>query len=154
MGFDPKSGSFCCLKDNWTNPHMKNIIKLMLITLNDMDIKVIKTEEEYNQSLLRLEAIFDAPADTIEGDEAELLGILIEKFEDEHYPIEAPDPINAIKFRMEQMNLDNQDLAKVIGYNSRVSEIFNRKRKLTLKMIRNLHDKLKIPYESLITDYK
>ena len=119
-----------------------------------MDIKVIKTEEEYNQSLLRLEAIFDAPADTIEGDEAELLGMLIEKFEDEHYPIEAPDPIDAIKFRMEQMNLDNQDLAKVIGYNSRVSEIFNRKRKLTLKMIRNLHDKLKIPYESLITDYK
>ena len=82
------------------------------------------------------------------------MGILIEKYEDEHYPIEAPDPIEAIKFRMEQLNMDNQDLANVIGYKSRVSEIFNRKRKLTLKMIRNLHDKLNMPYESLITDYK
>ncbi len=82
------------------------------------------------------------------------MGILIEKYEDEHYPIEAPDPIEAIKFRMEQLNMDNQDLANVIGYKSRVSEIFNRKKKLTLKMIRNLHDKLNMPYESLITDYK
>jgi HTH-type transcriptional regulator/antitoxin HigA len=119
-----------------------------------MKIKVIKTEEEYNQALKRLEIIFDAPADTPEGDEAELLAILIEKYEDEHYPIEAPDPIEAIKFRMEQMDMDNNDLAKVIGYKSRVSEIFNRKRKLTLKMIKNLHDKLKIPYESLLADYK
>ena len=118
-----------------------------------MNIKVIKTEEEYNQALKRLEIIFDAPADSPEGDEADLLGILIEKYEDEHYPIEAPDPIDAIKFRMEQMNMDNKDLAKIIGYKSRVSEIFNRKRKLTLKMIRNLHEKLKIPYESLITNY-
>jgi len=117
-----------------------------------MQIKVIKTEEEYTQALKRLEVIFDAPADTPKGDEAELLGILIEKYEDEHYPIEAPDPIEAIKFRMEQMNMDNQDLAKVIGYKSRVSEIFNHKRKLSLKMIRNLHEKLKIPYESLIAD--
>ena len=119
-----------------------------------MDIKVIKTEEEYNQALKRLEAIFDSPVDTPEGDEADILGLLIEKYEDEHYPIEAPDPIEAIKFRMEQMNMDNRDLAKVIGYKSRVSEIFNRKRKLNLKMIRNLHEKMKIPYESLITDYK
>jgi HTH-type transcriptional regulator/antitoxin HigA len=118
-----------------------------------MNIKVIKTEEEYNQALKRLEVIFDAPADTPDGDEAELLGILIEKYEDEHYPIEPPDPIEAIRFRMEQMNMDNQDLAEVIGYKSRVSEIFNRKRKLSLKMIRNLHKKMKIPYESLITDY-
>jgi HTH-type transcriptional regulator/antitoxin HigA len=118
-----------------------------------MNIKVIKTEEEYNQALKRLEKIFDAPVDSIEGDEAELLSILIEKYEDEHYPIEAPDPIEAIKFRMEQLNMDNNDLAKVIGYKSRVSEIFNRKRKLTLNMIRNLHEKLKIPYESLIANY-
>jgi len=117
-----------------------------------MVIKVIKTEEEYRQALKRLEAIFDAPADSREGDEAELLGILIEKYEDEYYPIEAPDPIEAIRFRMEQMNMDNQDLAKVLGYKSRVSEIFNHKRKLSLKMIKNLHEKLKIPYESLITD--
>lgn len=118
-----------------------------------MNAKIIKNEEEYNQALKRLEVIFDAPADTTEGDEAELLSILIEKYEDEHYPIEAPDPIEAIKFRMEQMDMDNNDLAKVIGYRSRVSEIFNHKRKLTLKMIKNLHEKLKIPYESLITNY-
>ena len=105
-----------------------------------MNIKVIKTEEEYNRALERLEIIFDAPADTPDGDEAELLTILIEKYEDEHYPVEAPDPIDAIKFRMEQMNLDKKDLAKIIGYKSRVSEIFNHKRKLTLKMIKNLHD--------------
>ncbi len=115
--------------------------------------KVIKTEEEHYQSLKRLDEIFDAPVDSVEGDEAELLTILIEKYEDEHYPIEAPDPIEAIKFRMEQMDMDNNDLAKVIGYKSRVSEIFNRKRKLTLKMIRNLHEKMNIPYESLITNY-
>ena len=112
--------------------------------------KVIKTEDEYNQALKRLEKIFDAPVGTAEGDEAELLSILIEKYEDEHYPIEAPDPIEAIKFRMEQMNMTNNDLAEVIGYKSRVSELFSGKRKLTLKMIKNLHDKLKIPYESLM----
>ncbi len=118
-----------------------------------MNIKVLKTEEEYNQALKRLEVIFDAAVDSSDGDEADLLGILIEKYEDEHYPIEAPDPIEAIKFRMEQMNMNNQDLAEVIGYKSRVSEIFNHKRKLSLNMIRNLHKKLKIPYESLIKDY-
>lgn len=117
-----------------------------------MNIKVIKTEEDYRLALKRLEVIFDAPADSSEGDEAELLGILIEKYEDEYFPIEAPDPIEAIKFRMEQMNMDNQDLAKILGYKSRVSEIFSRKRKLSLKMIKNLHVKMKIPYESLIVD--
>ena len=100
-----------------------------------------------------MELIFDAPEDSTEGDEAEIIGILIEKYEDENYPIEAPDPIEAIKFRMEQMNIDNQDLDGIIGYKSRVSEFFNRKRKLNLKMIRNLHEKLNIPYESLIKDY-
>jgi HTH-type transcriptional regulator/antitoxin HigA len=119
-----------------------------------MKLKVLKTEEDYNKALKRLEVVFDSPEDTPEGDEADILGLLIEKYEDEHYPIEAPDPIEAIKFRMEQMNMDKQDLAKVIGYKSRVSEIFNHKRKLNLKMIRNLHDKLNIPYESLITEYK
>lgn len=118
-----------------------------------MYTKVIKSEEDYRQALKRLEVIFDAPADSPEGDEAELLGILIEKYEDEYFSIEAPDPIEAIKFRMEQMGMDNEDLAKVLGYKSRVSEIFNRKRKLSLKMIKNLHEKMKIPYESLITDY-
>lgn len=118
-----------------------------------MDIKAIKTEKDYNQALDRLDKIFHAPTDTKEGDEAEILSILIEKYEDEYYPIEAPDPIEAIQFRMEQMGMSRKDLAQIIGYKSRVSELFSRKRKLNLKMIRNLHDKLKIPYESLIADY-
>ena len=118
-----------------------------------MEIKVLKTEEDYYQALKRLEEIFQAPADSNEGDEAELLSVLIEKYEDEYYPIEAPDPIEAIKFRMEQTGMTKRELAQVIGYKSRVSEIFSRKRKLTLKMIRNLHDKMKIPYESLIENY-
>jgi len=118
-----------------------------------MDIKAIKTEDDYNQAIERLYEIFHAPVDSKEGDEAEVLSILVEKYEDEHYPIEAPDPIEAIKFRMEQMNMKQSDLAKIIGYKSRVSELFSRKRKLSLNMIRNLHVKLKIPYESLIADY-
>lgn len=118
-----------------------------------MNIKVIKNEGDYQTALERLEVIFDAPIDSPEGDEAEILSILIEKYEDEHYPIDPPDPIEAIKFRMEQMDMKKSDLAKIIGYKSRVSEIFSKKRKLTLQMIRKLHDTLKIPYESLITDY-
>lgn len=118
-----------------------------------MNIKAIKTEIDYNNALHRLDKIFHAVENTSEGDEAEVLSILIEKYEDEHYPIDTPDPIDAIKFRMEQMGMSKKDLADVIGYKSRVSEILNRKRKLTLAMIRNLHIKLKIPYESLLTDY-
>jgi HTH-type transcriptional regulator / antitoxin HigA len=118
-----------------------------------MEIKVIKTEKDYEKALERLEVVFDAPIDSPEGDEAEILSILIEKYEDEHYPIGPPDPIEAIKFRMEQMDMKKSDLAKVIGYKSRVSEIFSRKRKLTLQMIRKLHVSLKIPYESLIAEY-
>ena len=118
-----------------------------------MDIKVIKTEKDYNEALNRFEKIFHAPIESEEGDEAEILSLLIEKYEEEHYPIEAPDPVEAIKFRMEQMGMTNKDLAKIIGYKSRVSEIFNRKRKLTLNMIRKLHKELNIPYESLISDY-
>ncbi len=118
-----------------------------------MNVKVIKTEEDYQKALKRLEEIFDAPVDSSEGDEAEILSILIEKYEDEYYSIEPPDPIEAIKFRMEQMDMNKSDLAKIIGYKSRVSEIFSKKRKLTLQMIRKLHDNLKIPYEVLIADY-
>jgi len=112
-----------------------------------MKIKVIKTEEDYNQALNRFEKIFHAPVNTKDGDEAELLSLLIEKYEEEHYPIEA------IKFRMEQMEMSKKELAQIIGYKSRVSEIFSKKRKLSLNMIRNLHDKLNIPYESLIGNY-
>ena len=118
-----------------------------------MEIKVIKTEKDYNKALKRLEEVFDAPVNSSQGDEAELLTILIENYEEEHYPIEAPDPIEAIRFRMEQMNMSKKDLAEVIGYKSRVSEILNRKRKLSLNMIRKLHKKLRIPYDSLLTEY-
>lgn len=118
-----------------------------------MNIKALKIEEDYTQALKRLEQIFHAPIESPEGDEAEVLSILIEKYEDEHYPIDAPDPIEAIKFRMEQTGMTRQELADIIGYKSRVSEILSRKRKLSLRMIRNLHEKLKIPYESLLTDY-
>jgi HTH-type transcriptional regulator/antitoxin HigA len=117
-----------------------------------MNIKAIKTEQDYEQALSRLEEIFHVPSNTEEGDEAEVLSILIEKYEDEHYPIAAPDPIEAIKFRMEQMDMKKKDLAEIIGYKSRVTEILTRKRKLTLKMIRNLHEKLNIPYESLLSE--
>ncbi len=120
---------------------------------NSMDIKLLKTEEDYNQAIKRLEKIFHAPFGSNEGDEAELLTLLIEKYEDDHYPIDAPDPIEAIKFRMEQIGMTKKELADVIGYKSRVSEILGRKRKLSLNMIRNLHDKLNIPYESLIANY-
>ena len=118
-----------------------------------MNIKVIKTEKGYKSALERLNDIFDARIDSPEGDEAELLTILIENYEQEHYPIEAPDPIEAIKFRMEQMNMNKKDLAEVIGYKSRVSEILSRKRRLSLNMIRKLHKKLRIPYESLMSEY-
>ncbi len=118
-----------------------------------MEVKVIKTEKDYNKSLKRFEEIFHAPENSKEGDEAELLSLLIEKYEEEHYSIDAPDPIEAIKFRMEQMDISKKELAQIIGYKSRVSEIFSRKRKLTLNMIRNLHEKLNIPYEALIANY-
>ena len=118
-----------------------------------MNIRAIKTETDYNLALKRFEEIFHTPANSDTGDEAEVLSILIEKYEDEHYPVDAPDPVEAIKFRMEQMGMKKKDLAEVIGYKSRVTEILTRKRKLTLKMIRNLHEKMKIPYESLLTEY-
>jgi len=115
-----------------------------------MKIKVIKTEEDYQKSLKLMEKLFDAPINSPKGDEAEILAILIEKYEEEYYPIHSPDPIEAIKFRMEQMSMTNGELAEIIGYRSRVSEILNRKRQLTLGMIRRLHLKLKIPYEALM----
>ena len=130
-----------------------SMIKLMQIKYKIMNIKAIKTEEDYNQALQRLEEIFHAPINSIDGDEAEVLSILIEKYEDENYPIEAPDPIEAILFRMEQMDMTKKDLAEILGYKSRVSEIFSKKRKLNISMIRKLHDKMNIPYESLIANY-
>jgi HTH-type transcriptional regulator/antitoxin HigA len=118
-----------------------------------MNIKPIKTEADYKKALKRLEKIFDAKKGTNEGDELEILSILIENFEKERYPIEMPDPIEAIKFRMEQLNMQQKDLAEIIGFKSRVSEILNKKRKLSIEMIRKLIQKLNIPCEILIQKY-
>lgn len=118
-----------------------------------MTIKPIKTKKDYQAAMSRLETIFDAQPGTPEGDELEVLGILIDKYEQEHYPIDYPDPIEAIKFRMEQMGYSQSDLAKVVGLKSRASEILNRKRKLTLEMIRQLHQALGIPTDVLIQSY-
>lgn len=120
---------------------------------NTMTLKPIKTEEDYNQVLERLSQIFDAKPNTKEGDELEILGILIEKYENENFPIELPDPIEAIKFRMEQLNYSQSDLAEIIGLKSRASEILNKKRKLSLEMIRKLNEKLHIPSDVLIQAY-
>jgi HTH-type transcriptional regulator/antitoxin HigA len=118
-----------------------------------MVIRPIKTKKDYKAALARMEQIFDAKAGTVEGDELEVLGILIEKYENEHFPVGLPDPIEAIKFRMEQLGYSQNDLAKVIGLKSRASEILSRKRKLTLVMIRNLHETMNIPTEVLIQSY-
>ena len=118
-----------------------------------MKIKPIKTEKDYNQALERLEVIFDAKKGTKEGDELEILGILIDNYENEFFPINLPDPIEAIKFRMEQLDYSQNDLATVIGLKSRASEILNKKRKLSLEMIRKLTEKLHIPSEVLIQAY-
>ena len=118
-----------------------------------MTIRPIRNEEDYQNALERLEVIFDAKKGTDEGDELEILSILIDRYENENFPIGMPDPIEAIKFRMEQMGMNQSELARVVGFKSRVSEILNRKRKLTLSMIRKLHESLHIPTEVLIQDY-
>ncbi len=119
-----------------------------------MNIKPLKTEQDYEKALERLEIIFDAPANSAEGDEAEILSILIDNYENEHYPIEAPDPIEAIKIRMEEMNLKQKDLVGVIGGKSRVSEILNKKKRLTVDMIRELERILHISASVLVTNYQ
>jgi HTH-type transcriptional regulator/antitoxin HigA len=118
-----------------------------------MKYKLIKTNKDYQAALARLDIIFDAKKGSAEADELELLSLLVEQYEDKHYPIDMPDPIEAIKFRMEQMGYTQTDLANAIGLKSRASEILNKKRKLTLEMIRNLHEKMNIRTEVLIQDY-
>tara|TARA_R110000868_G_scaffold220257_1_gene471397 strand:- start:1439 stop:1795 length:357 start_codon:yes stop_codon:yes gene_type:complete len=118
-----------------------------------MKILPIRNEKDYQKALNRLEDIFDAKKGTEDGDELEILSILIDRYENEQFPIGMPDPIEAIKFRMEQMGMKQKDLAEVVGFKSRVSEILNKKRKLTLDMIRKLNTTLHIPTEVLIQDY-
>ena len=116
-------------------------------------IKPIHSEQEYKKALKRLKKIFDAKPGTREGDELEVLSILIEKYEDTKDRIDFPDPIEAIKFRMEQLGYNQTDLVRIVGFKSRVSEILNGKRKLTLNMIRKLNRALHIPAEVLVKEY-
>jgi|ERR1035437_3607063 HTH-type transcriptional regulator/antitoxin HigA len=118
-----------------------------------MEHKVIKTDAEYKAALERLEMIFDAKPNTPEGDELELLTLLIDNFEKSEFTMEFPDPVEAIKFRMEQMGYRPKDLGLVIGYKSRASEILDKKRKLSLSMIRKISKEMHIPTEVLIQDY-
>jgi HTH-type transcriptional regulator/antitoxin HigA len=114
---------------------------------------LIRTEEDYKSAMERLEMIFDAQKNTPAGDELELLSVLIEHYEKQRFTIDSPDPIAAIQFRMEQLNMRPTDLAEIIGYKSRVSEILSKKRKLSLTMIRKLHNSLHIPMEILVQEY-
>ena len=114
------------------------------------NIKLIKTEEDYKKALERIDKIFDASPNTPKGDELELLVTLVELYEKEKYPIDEPNPIDAIKFRMEQENLKNKDLIPFIGNKSKVSEVLSGKRSLSLNMIRKLNVGLGIPAQILI----
>ena len=119
-----------------------------------MEIKPIKTEQDYHASLAILNELFDAPIGTKESDHADILALIVDEYEKKHFPIEAPDPIEAIKIRMEEMHLKQKDLAPVFGGNNRVSEVLNKKRKLTVEMIRNLTLKLNLSPNLLIKDYQ
>ncbi|MGB0789376.1 MAG: helix-turn-helix domain-containing protein [Marinirhabdus sp.] len=115
-----------------------------------MNIRPIKTEHDYNTALSKIEALWGAKKDTPKGDELDLMVTLVEFYEMKHYPIAPPDPIDAIKFRMEQMEMTNADMVQYLGSQSRVSEILNKKRTLTLSMIKSLYKGLKIPAEILL----
>lgn len=115
-----------------------------------MNIKPIKNEKDYLEALKTIEILWNSKPNTPNGDKLDVLVTLVEAYEKKKYPIEAPDPIEAIKFRMEQMGLTQNDLAEAMGGKNRVSEVLNRKRRLTIKMARELHKKFNIPAESLL----
>jgi len=115
-----------------------------------MKLKPINNDRELNRALKRIDDLWGAKPNTPRGDELDILMLLVEKYEDEHYVIPASDPIEAIKFLMEQNSLSRKDLEPYIGTSGRVSEVLSKKRRLTLAMIKKLHEGLKIPYESLI----
>ena len=115
-----------------------------------MDIRPVRTKRDYEKALRRIEALMDAKTGTDEGDELEVLATLVDVYEEKHFPIGAADPVEAILFRMEQQALQRKDLEAFIGSRHRVSEILNRKRGLSLDMIRRLHAGLGIPLEVLV----
>ena len=117
-----------------------------------MDIQPIRTEADYRATLRQISTLmeFDPEPGTPEGDRLDILATLVQAYEARHFPIGAPDPVEAIKFRMEQEGLTPRDLEPYIGRSGRVSEVLNRKRALSLQMVKRLHDGLRIPYESLL----
>ena len=118
-----------------------------------MDIKPVKTKKDHAHALKRIEQLMKAKANSPEGDELDILVTLVEAFEAKHYAVDAPDPIAAIQHRMEALGMGRKDLELLLGSKSRVSEILNRKRKLTMDMVRTLHVKMNLPAEALIQDY-
>lgn len=114
--------------------------------------RLIKTEKDYNLVLSRIEELMDAKKNTTEADELELLVALVEMYEDKHYPMDMPDPVDAIKFRMEQLGINQRGLVPFIGSRSKVSEVLNRKKSLTLAMMRALHNGLGIPADTLLKE--
>ncbi len=115
-----------------------------------MDIRPIKTEADYERTLARIQVLMDAERDSDAGDELDVLTTLVDAYEAQHFPIEPADPVEAILFRMEQQGLSRQDLEPYLGSRQRVSEVLNRRRVLSLEMIRRLHEGLGIPLENLI----
>jgi len=115
-----------------------------------MEIRPIKTEQDYYLALNKIEKLWGSKKDTTEGDELDLLVTLVESYEMKHFPIAVPDPVDAIKFRMEQMGMTSSDMVEYFGSQSRVSEILNRKRNLSLNMIKTLYNKLNIPANILL----
>ena len=115
-----------------------------------MKLKPIKNDRELNRALKRIDELWGAKPNTPKGDELDILMLIVEKYEDEHYAIPSSDPIEAIKFLMDQNSMSRKDLEPYIGTSGRVSEVLSKKRTLTLTMIKKLHEGLKIPYECLI----
>jgi HTH-type transcriptional regulator/antitoxin HigA len=118
-----------------------------------MEYKIIKTKKEYQVTLARFEELFAAKQGTKQSDEADVLALIIQDYENKQFLIESPTPLEAIKYRMEQQGLTNADLADILGYKSRVSDIFHSTRKLNLKMIRRLSERLHIPLTALVKEY-
>lgn len=115
-----------------------------------MTIRPIRNPSDHESALKRIQALMTAKPNTVEGDELDVLATLVDVYEVEHFPVDSPDPIEAIKFRMEQTGLDRKDLEPFIGSRARVSEVLNKRRGLSLKMIRALHEELDIPLAALI----
>lgn len=118
-----------------------------------MDLRPIRTEDDYRAALVEIEAVFQAKPETLEGDRLDILTLLVEAYEEQHYPILPPDPLDALEYHLESRGLTRSDLEQYLGSRARVGEVMNRRRPLTIDMIRRLHQGLGIPAEILIQPY-